>query len=355
MADTMSVRTVEKPRTENLLEKAQSVGSTVQPPRLHCRPDAVAEAFDLSEPQIDKSAVEAALERHFRVRGKPARPLRWCADPAVGEAHVNHPEATQEGFACPAYPRDLRITPVLDAAWITARNRYRIETHIATGFGSVHVLYNDIVNNSRVPERFRALIAMLERGEGTTVDEENWLPGDDPPMSPAIVDAFAAGLLRYWVTPAEIVCVPRPALWVANGCLHRADGPAVEWESGARLWFWRGQNVERWVIENPERIDAASILRARISSWRQCLLDRVGIDRFLRATDARLLGTDAHGRLWRLDSGDHMVEVANGTPEPDGTHRRFLLQVPPDVGSPHAAVAWTYGLSPAQYSAIKRT
>jgi hypothetical protein len=351
MADTAIADSAATPRTENLCEHA--AGGLVQPRRF--LPDAVADALDLSEPRIDRPAVEAALERHFRGRGKAVRPLRWFADVAAAEQHVNHRDAAREMFACPAYPRGLRLGSVLDAAWTAARNRHQMQTNMAVGFAAVSVLYNDIVRNSAIPERFIALLAQLERGESTTVDEENWLPGDDPPMSPAIIDAFANGLLRYWVTPAEIVCVPRPGLWVANGRLHRTDGPAVEWESGARFWFWRGQHVEQWVVENPDRIGAGGIMRARTSSWRQCLLDRFGVDRFLGVTNARLLGADRYGKLWRLDGGETMVEVENGTPEPDGTRRRFLLQVPPEVATAHEAVAWTFGLPPARYAEIMRT
>jgi hypothetical protein len=49
------------------------------------------------------------------------------------------------------------------------------------------------------------------------------------------------------------------------------------------------------------------------------------------------------------------VEVVNGTPEPDGTHKRYFLQVPPTVRTPREGVAWTYGLSERQYRPVVRT
>ena len=41
--------------------------------------------------------------------------------------------------------------------------------------------------------------------------------------------------------------------------------------------------------------------------------------------------------------------------EPDGTHKRYFLQVPPTVRTPREAVAWTYGLSERQYRPVMRT
>ena len=66
-----------------------------------------------------------------------------------------------------------------------------------------------------------------------------------------------------------------------------------------------------------------------------------------------------------------VVEVLNSTPEPDGSVHRFYLRVPPQFGNagskttvafaeggedrrsvartPHAAIAWTFGLMPDEY------
>jgi hypothetical protein len=73
----------------------------------------------------------------------------------------------------------------------------------------------------------------------TAVGEFHALHAFDHPAQAAavaivrpIVDAMEAGLFCYWVTPREVICVPRPALHATDGQLHRADGPAVVWPSG---------------------------------------------------------------------------------------------------------------------------
>ena len=36
------------------------------------------------------------------------------------------------------------------------------------------------------------------------------------------------------------VCIPRPALWLADGRLHQEDGPSVLWPSGESHYFTHG-------------------------------------------------------------------------------------------------------------------
>jgi hypothetical protein len=66
--------------------------------------------------------------------------------------------------------------------------------------------------------------------------EREWAP---------LIEAFAAGLCFFWNGPDEVVCVPRPALWLSQGLLHRDDGPAVLWPSGEQYFFHLGQELER--------------------------------------------------------------------------------------------------------------
>lgn len=67
---------------------------------------------------------------------------------------------------------------------------------------------------------------------------------------------------------------------------------------------------------------------------------------------ARLIARDEFGVLWafgrRSTRGPHVaVEVEDATPRMDGSHRRYFLAVPPQVETPHEAVAWTFGFDQA--------
>jgi hypothetical protein len=91
-----------------------------------------------------------------------------------------------------------------------------------------------------------------------------------------MVDAFEAGLFFFWITPSEVIWVPRPVLSIADGRLHREDGPAVEWATGERYWFWRGTLVPQWVIEDPSSITPAAIRAETNQDIRRCMQERVG-------------------------------------------------------------------------------
>lgn len=50
-----------------------------------------------------------------------------------------------------------------------------------------------------------------------------------------------------------------------------------------------------------------------------------------------------------------MVEVLNSTPEPDGSVVAYFPRVPPDVTTAREAIAWTFGMTVADYDPEKET
>ena len=48
-------------------------------------------------------------------------------------------------------------------------------------------------------------------------------------------------------------------------------------------------------------------------------------------------------------------QVKNGTPGPHGRVEEFYLPVPPQVSTAREAVAWTYGMTAAEYDIALRT
>ena len=67
---------------------------------------------------------------------------------------------------------------------------------------------------------------------------------------------------------------------------------------------------------------------------RRVAVERLGWERFLATASAELRAQDDYGKLWattvRIDGERvQLVEVVNATAEPDGSHRRYFLRVPP--------------------------
>src|SRR5262249_44281088 len=158
------------------------------------------------------------------------------------------------------------------------------------------------------------------------------------PVLEPFVRAWVNGLFCFWVLESknwrrrECILVPRPALHVTNGRLDRTDGPAVEWASGLSYWFWEGLHIpRRAAARSSEQARLQVLVRTPNLERRRLLLDRIGYDRFLEITDAKLLQQDDYGKLWRpslsVDQEQlRVVEVTTSTPEPDGSYRRYFLR-----------------------------
>ena len=81
-------------------------------------------------------------------------------------------------------------------------------------------------------------------------------------------------------------------------------------------------------------------------------------ERFIAEGGAYRVSQDETGTLWRQRwrwEAWAAVEVLNGSPEPDGTHKRYFLQVPANMRTAREAVAWTYGLPEQRYRPTVRT
>ena len=309
-------------------------------------------SLDFRNPRIDKAAVEDAVAECLASCGAPARRLRWFADVRLACAYIYPREAFPAYWPLGAAD-DVRP---LDSAWRAG----------TSGFGwfhprwsnSPHSVYfhyfNQLLNHHRIGRHMR-LERLARKSRMDTSAYETACAAVAAPM----LRAFAAGLFYLEIGRHEVVCVPRPSLWIVGGRLHREDGPALEWPTGEGRYFWNGVHVPDFVIERLHLINPLSIRLEENLERRRCMIERVGIERFLREVDAELVSEDDTGRLWRVDfeaaEPYAVLEVENGTLEPDGTRRRYFLRVPPSMQSPRDAAAWTYGLSSDQYDVAVRT
>lgn len=148
-----------------------------------------------------------------------------------------------------------------------------------------------------------------------------------------------------------------------QGRLHADEGPALAYADGTEAWAIHGVVVPKYVVSAPDRIDIGAIDAERNAEVRRILVERFGAERLVREGGAELVHEDATGRLWRRPLPEAtwpeqpvvMVEVVNSTPEPDGSRKTYFLRVPPDTRTARAAVAWTFGMSEAEYQPVRET
>jgi hypothetical protein len=182
----------------------------------------------------------------------------------------------------------------------------------------------------------------------------------------------------YWVLDGLCFAAERFA-WIkrdAMGRPHSEAGPSVAYRSGWSWWHWHGFEVPQYVIDDPAKISLPTIEGVNSPELRRILIERYrhgeepnGAAAFLCYGGARRLDHDeTFGTLWRRDLDRDeplvMVEVVNGSPEPDGSVKRYFLRVDPQLrpilpngrfGEPQKAtarnaVASTFGLSGAEYA-----
>jgi hypothetical protein len=167
-----------------------------------------------------------------------------------------------------------------------------------------------------------------------------------------------------WLTPHERTCwlAERPNLLCgdARDRLHNASGPALRFADGWSFWAWRGVEVPRWIIEQPNDITLAAIDRELDVQVRRCMIEIMTPQRYVALGGAARIAEDEAGILWRRtwlgSDAWSAVEVVNATPEPDGSHRHFFLQVPANLRTARDAVAWTYGMRGDAYvNLVQRT
>jgi hypothetical protein len=114
------------------------------------------------------------------------------------------------------------------------------------------------------------------------------------------------------------------------------------------------------MIEHPERITPDAVTDEIDPVQRNSMIEIMTPERFIRMGGASRVAEDATGVLWRKLWGYRgvtigswtAVEVVNGTPEADGSRRRYILRVPSRMRTAREAVAWTYGLTPERYAEL---
>jgi hypothetical protein len=160
-----------------------------------------------------------------------------------------------------------------------------------------------------------------------------------------------------WLQPHARTCwlSERPHLLRcdANDRLHHANGPALRFADGFSVWAWRGIEVPRSIIEQPESITLEAIDNATNVEIRRCMIEIMTPRRYVEQGGAIRIAEDETGILWRKTwlafDAWAAVEVINATPEADGTRKHFFLQVPANLRTAREAVAWTYGMEPRVY------
>lgn len=142
-----------------------------------------------------------------------------------------------------------------------------------------------------------------------------------------------------------------------NGWLDVAGSGMTSLPDGQNVALrWRGVRVDERIAFDPESISGAEILAEPNTEVRRVMMERIGYERFLAEVNAQILDqdTDAGGErtLVRVELPDDEPFVAVSVACPS-TGRQYVLRVPPNIKTAHAASAWLAGFdNPEAYQPV---
>lgn len=317
--------------------------------------------IDLSRPRVDEGELAFRLFAYVRALGLSSADVRFTPD--VRALQFARVHTGRDRGAWPAFAG--RQWRVLDKQvvryWERGPGGMRLEqpaaaieqlidvdrTVLRAGLG-----WNRYVYGVRSVTGVLELIART-LAEGRTADPPKRVDALVP-----LAQAAAAGLFAYAVAgDGDLVALVRPRMrFDAEGLLHDWDGlPAAEWPNGKGLYFWHGVEMTESAGRDPDAVTPSRVLGWANAERRRVALERIGLERFMRAVGAEVIQEDDYGRLWRspreVDGEPFFaVEVVNATPEPDGSFKRYFLRVPPSTRTARSAVAWSFGLTTKSYA-----
>jgi len=150
--------------------------------------------------------------------------------------------------------------------------------------------------------------------------------------------------------------------------LHCETEAALEFLDTYKLYVWHGIVVPAQVILFPETLTVQQINAEQNAEIRRVMLERFGMERYLKESNATIRDRSDYGTLYELpaptaeDEPLVIVEVENSTPEPgtgvngiDPIYRKYTIPVPPETQRAREGIAWSFGLSEAEYQPLIET
>ena len=317
--------------------------------------------IDPENPNVDEEAAAERLQAYVEALGLPAPRVRFAPDVRALRLARVWPAPDRGAWQSFAQRQRWLLEPDRRGRWTRGWQVPETSDAVAPSLQALSRADRTVLGvglgSSRDVRGVRWLTPSLEMLARELTGNE---PSEAPKRLAALVplaEAAAAGIFAYAVGrrgAGDLVALARPRLrFDADGRLHDWDGnPAAEWTNGRGLYFWHGVEMTESAGRDPEAVTPRRILRWHNAERRRVAIERIGIERFMKAVGAEVVQQDDYGKLWRTKrevDGEPFVavEVVNATREPDGTYRHYFLRVPPNTRTARAAVAWTFGFTKA--------
>lgn len=191
--------------------------------------------------------------------------------------------------------------------------------------------------------------------------------------------AFEKWLKRIKFVAGEFPFGPLKEYRNETGRLHRDDGPAyisphrcIHYQDGRKhgidvdkwgsmTFFFEGIMVPRKYVMDPENISFEEVMSMPNQEVKYAGIRLYGFDRMLEEDRFNIIDEDEETGMLLLEYTGvfsdpiRVVSVFNSTPEPDGSVKRYFLNVPPDMKTAKQAVAWTFRKEEGEYAPSQET
>ena len=340
-------------------------------------------AVGLSTEPADRARAEAGVRLAYERAGLvPPRLVVWLGSPLAGvygQAFLRSPRVhaqvtDQVGDQVDDQVDDQVATQVATQVDAEVRAQVRAQVYVQVGdqvHAQVHAQVGDQVANqvgAQVRDWWAGMI-----GGNLWAGWLSWRYAYHDLGRPDICQQLD-GLVQvaenagwWWPLTDAVIITDRPRKLQRDqlGRLHAETGNAIEYRDGWGFAVWHGTRLP----ETPEQIRAwptDRVLREPNTEVRRAAIEIRGWDQFVLEAGLRLLDeTDDPGnpgeRIGLYDVPASIYETAvrvllctNGSPERDGTRRRFGLTVPAEIPDAFSAAGWGYGLSGQEYAMVGR-
>jgi hypothetical protein len=331
--------------------------------------------YGTSTDRADRPATERAISRMYEIVGKPAPQFLWTDSPATGALAV----ALLSGKLGNRPAAGAAMNPLGDSLWDSLRDSLWDSLRDSLGDslgdslrGSLRDSLRGIINNDAFWGQHEAYwIAFY------LFPQEQGLVTYDPKRSEqlglwATISRSAGwwfpydGVVVVTERPTKVVQETVTSSWpygVNSRRLHSADGAALEYADGWKVFSWHGIRVPEWVITEPTTDRA---LKEPNSEIRRAAFESIGWDKAIADMKLTPIATSADPgnaphelRLYKLpnqiyDEPVNLLVMTNGSPDRDGNQRVYAETVPAEIKDPISAAAWQYDVDPKVYAQLVR-
>jgi hypothetical protein len=319
--------------------------------------------------RLDRPRVEVALNEFLSRLGLAPRPVRWAGGPhaafgLLGSLKGHHSRGIVSralGDAAKRPGKVTRQTKAYEAARAAAAEAVNARVWTAVQGGYTRAYVGDISADTdwvRRRERSEAVEWLWELSRAAYNDAE-WCAAETARMYGTeyydayrefaavrlpLVEAYEAGLWKYWVASEEMLAAPRPRVRLREGRLHGDGVSAVLWESGESLHFLNGVLVPERVALTPAReLDSRLVVETRNAEVRREIVRKIGVERVVTELGAVCVDRSGDYELLMLDLGDRRRRPFLKMKNPSVPGVYHVEGVHPDCSTVREALAWRNG------------